>query len=156
VTTVPPAGWDAEVLKQIEQQLMHYLGPVAKVIVRRGAKNTTELDTLYALLAESLGSAAEKNKFLAGRQHLSGIAPAQPEKAEKAPDQDESASQPPTPQEIEDSSRRLAAYLGPIARVVVKKAAAGATNRRQFYLLLADQLSSEDDKQRFLKAVGER
>src|SRR5262249_43964165 len=52
VTTVPPPGWDSEVLKQIEQQLMRYLGPVAKVIVRRGAKNTTDLDTLYALLAE--------------------------------------------------------------------------------------------------------
>jgi len=156
VTTVPPAGWDAEVLKQIEQQLMHYLGPVAKVIVRRGAKNTTELDTLYALLAESLGSAAEKRQFLASRQRLSGVAPAQPEKPEAAPDRDESASQPPTPKEIEDTSRRLASYLGPIARIVVKKAAAESTSRRQFFLLLAEQLSSEDDKERFLKAVGER
>ena len=156
VSTVPPAGWDAEVLKQIEQQLMHYLGPVAKVIVRRGAKNTTELDTLYALLAESLSSAAEKNKFLAGRQQVSGAAPAQSEMAEKAPDQDEGASQPPTPKDIENSSRRLAPYLGPIARIVVKKAAAVATSRRQFHLLLAEQLSSEDDKESFLKAVGER
>jgi eukaryotic-like serine/threonine-protein kinase len=155
VTTVPPAGWDAEVLKQIEQQLMHFLGPVAKVIVRRGAKNTTELDTLYALLAESLSSAAEKKQFLARRQQLSGV-PAQPEKAEKAPEQDASTSQPPTPQEIEDTSRRLAAYLGPIARIVVKKAAAESTSRRQFFLLVAEQLSSEDDKERFLKAVGER
>jgi eukaryotic-like serine/threonine-protein kinase len=157
VITVPPAGWDAEVLKQIEQQLMRYLGPVAKVIVRRGAKNTRELDTLYALLAESLSSAAEKKEFLGGRRQLSGVAPVQRlDNAEKAPAGDESAPQPPTPQDIEDSSRRLAAYLGPIARIVVKKAAAESTSRRQFFQLLAEQLNSEDEKERFLKAVGER
>ncbi len=155
VTTVPPPGWDAEVLKLIEQQLMRYLGPVAKVIVRRGAKNTTELDTLYALLAESLGSAEEKRKFLAGRQQLPGAAPAQEEPAASVPAASADGSQPPTAQEIDDASRRLAPYLGPIARIVVKKAAAAATSRRHFHLLLADQLSSEEDKERFLKALGE-
>jgi serine/threonine-protein kinase len=154
-TTVPPAGWDAEVLKQIEQQLMHYLGPVAKVIVRRGARNTKELETLYALLAESLGSAEEKKKFLASRQQISGTAAAQSEQPASAPTS-ESATQPPTPQEVENTSRQLAPFLGPIARIVVKKAAAQATSRRNFYLLLAEHLSSEEDKERFLKTVGER
>jgi eukaryotic-like serine/threonine-protein kinase len=155
VTTVPPAGWDADLLKQIEQQLMHYLGPVAKVIVRRGAKNTKELETLYALLAESLGSAEEKRKFLAGRQQLLGGAAAQPEQPSKA-SADQSATQPPTAQEIENTSRQLAPFLGPIARIMVKKAAAQATSRRHFYMLLAEHLSSEEDKERFLKTVGER
>jgi serine/threonine protein kinase len=156
VTTVPPPGWDAEVLKLIEQQLMRYLGPVAKVIVRRGARNTKELETLYALLAESLATAEEKRKFLAGRQLLPGAAPAQPEPPASAPAENENGSDPPTAQEIDAASRKLASYLGPIARIVVKKAAAEATSRRHFHLLLADQLSSEDDKERFLKAVGER
>ena len=156
VTTVPPPGWDADVLKLIEQQLMRFLGPVAKVIVRRGAKNTKDLDTLYALLAESLGSAEEKRKFLAGRQPPSGGAAATSEPPASAPAENEDGSQPPTPLEIDSASRRLAPYLGPIARIVVKKAAAEATSRRQFHLLLAEQLSSEDDKERFLKAVGER
>jgi serine/threonine-protein kinase len=129
---------------------------VAKVIVRRGAKNTQELDTLYALLAESLGSEEEKRKFLAGRQQLPGAAPAQSEPPASVPAENEDGSHPPTTQEIDDASRRLASYLGPIARIVVKKAAAAATSRRQFHLLLAEQLSSEDDKARFLKAVGER
>jgi serine/threonine protein kinase len=154
-TTVPPEGWDAELLKQVEQQLMRYLGPVAKVIVRRGARSTRELDTLYALLAESLASAEEKSAFLAGRQGLSGASAAQPEKPADAAAQDQSASQPPTTQEVDNASRRLAPYLGPIARIVVKKATAQATSRRQFYLLLAEHLSSEDDKERFLHDVGQ-
>jgi serine/threonine-protein kinase len=156
VSTVPPPGWDAEVLKLIEQQLMRYLGPVAKVIVRRGAKNTKELETLYALLAESLATAEEKRKFLAGRQLLPGAAPAQPEPPASAPAEKDNGSEPPTTAEIDTASRQLASYLGPIARIVVKKAVAEATSRRHFHLLLADQLSTEDDKQRFLKSVGER
>jgi serine/threonine protein kinase len=154
-STVPPEGWDAAVLKQIEQQLMRYLGPVAKVIVRRGARSTKELDTLYALLAESLGSAEEKSQFLAGRQGLSGVSAAQPQQPAAAPAQDESASQPPTTQEIDNAARRLAPYLGPIARIVVKKAAAQAASRWQFYQLLAEHLSGEDDKKRFLHDVGQ-
>jgi len=157
VSTVPPPGWDADVLKLIEQQLMRYLGPVAKVIVRRGAKNTQELETLYALLAESLGSAEEKRKFLAGRQQLPGAVAAQPEPPASAPAENEDdGSDPPTTQEIDSASHRLASYLGPIARIVVKKALAQTPSRRQFHLLLAEQLSSEDDKDRFLKSVGER
>jgi serine/threonine protein kinase len=154
-STVPPAGWDAAVLKQIELQLMRYLGPVAKVIVRRGARSTRELDTLYALLAESLGSAEERSEFLRSRQGLLGVSPAQPEQPAGASAQDERASQPPTPQEIDNASRRLAPYLGPIARVVVKKAAEQGTSRRQFYLLLAEHLSGEDEKKRFLRDVGQ-
>jgi serine/threonine-protein kinase len=154
-STVPPEGWDAAVLKQIEQELMRYLGPVAKVIVRRGARSTKELDTLYALLAESLGSAQERSEFLASRRGLSGAVPAQPEQPAAAPTHNESALQPPTTQEIDNAARRLAPYLGPIARIVVKKAAAQATSRRQFYLLLAEHLGGENDKERFLHDVGQ-
>ncbi|HEX7250523.1 MAG TPA: serine/threonine-protein kinase, partial [Burkholderiales bacterium] len=35
--TVPPPGWEAAALKQIERQLARYVGPVARVLVRRGA-----------------------------------------------------------------------------------------------------------------------
>ena len=151
VTTVPPDGWDAALLKQIEQQLMRYLGPVAKVIVRRGARSTKELDTLYALLAESLGSAQEKSEFLAGRQALAGAPP--PAQAEQpAATAQAGDSYPPTAEEIENAARRLAPYLGPIARVVVKKTAAQAGSRREFHLALAEQLS-EQDKQRFLRDI---
>jgi len=103
-----------------------------------------------------VGSAEEKRKFLAGRQPPSGGAAATSEAPASAPAENEDGSHPPTTLEIDRALRRLAPYLGPIARIVVKKAAAGATSRRQFHLLLAEQLSSEDDKDRFLKAVGER
>ena len=38
----------AAILKQVEQQLTRILGPVAKVLVRRAAANTKDVEALYA------------------------------------------------------------------------------------------------------------
>jgi serine/threonine-protein kinase len=54
---------------------------------------------------------------------------------------------------MDQAVRRLAAYLGPIAKIVVKKAAASAAGRKQFYSMLAEHLGSESDRERFLQGV---
>jgi hypothetical protein len=80
-TSVPPTGWNAALLAQIEQQLTRYLGPMARVTVKRGAKTTTELGALYSLLAEDLGSAQDRKEFLAGKDRLEGVPPAKAKSA---------------------------------------------------------------------------
>ncbi|HUL41506.1 MAG TPA: serine/threonine-protein kinase [Burkholderiales bacterium] len=145
-----PARWNPDLLKQIEQQLTRYLGPVAKIIVKREAKTTTELDALYAVLAEELGSAQDKKDFLAWKERLEGV-PSSKEKS--ATDKGADVSGPLTAQEIEHATRQLARYLGPIARIVVKKAASDATSRKGFYSMLAEHLRSENDRQLFLRDV---
>ncbi|MGH8648871.1 MAG: serine/threonine-protein kinase, partial [Burkholderiales bacterium] len=59
--TVPPPGWDSAVLKQIEQQLARLVGPVSKVLVRRGASATTDINRLYRMLAEHLTKPEERS-----------------------------------------------------------------------------------------------
>src|SRR5262245_18502968 len=71
--TVPPPGWDDAVLKQIEQQLAAIVGPVAKVMVRRGATTTSDIDRLYRVLGENLTYLEERARFLAGRQRIQGV-----------------------------------------------------------------------------------
>lgn len=150
-TSVPPTGWNTELLKQIEQQLTRYLGPMARVMVKKGAKTTTELGALYSLLAEDLGSAQEKKDFLAGKDRLKSVPPAKPK---SATDKQAGIAELLTPHEIDQATRQLAAYLGPISRIVVKKAAAEATDRKQFYSMLAQHLGSEGDRERFLRDVS--
>ena len=153
VSTVPPPGWDAAVLKEIEDQLARYLGPVAKVIVRRGARSTKELDTLYALLAESLSTEEEKKAFQAGRVRLTGAPP-----AKSAPDESGTPGTVPDgpldAAQIDHVAKLLAEQLGPIARILVKKAAAGATNRRDFLRLVGEQLGSDEERAAFMKRLG--
>ncbi|MGH8635164.1 MAG: hypothetical protein ACRET7_13670, partial [Burkholderiales bacterium] len=158
VRTIPPPGWDAEVLKQIERQLMRIVGPVAKVMVRRGATRTTELDILYRMLAESLTNPAEHTAFLAGRQRLQGVPRSEPGATTVlAP-----TAQAPatgltvqlTTDAIEEATRRLTAYIGPIAKIVAKRAATQATSRRHFHMLLAEKLTDPKERARFLHDVG--
>jgi serine/threonine-protein kinase len=150
--TVPPPGWDAATLKNIEQQMARIVGPVGKVLVRRGALQTTDVEALYALLAENLSDPAERTALLAGRPHPAKAAPAAPVAPGAATAA--AASAPLTPDTIEMATRRLAAYLGPIAKVVAQRAAAQAGSRRQFLLLLAESLADAGERARFLREVG--
>jgi serine/threonine protein kinase len=159
VKTIPPPGWDAAVLKQIELQLNQIVGPVAKVLVRRGATGTTDIDRLYHVLGETLTVPAERAKFLAGRQALKGVPPPEivPTTVEEAPTQRSPTgvrAEPLTPEAIEKATRRLTSYIGPIAKVVAKKAAAQATSRKHFYTLLAENVANSAERARFLSDVG--
>jgi serine/threonine-protein kinase len=158
VKTIPPPGWEPAVLKQIEQQLMRILGPVAKVMVRRGATRTTDIDILYRLLAENLTNPAEHSAFLAGRQRLQGVPRSEPGAttvlAPKAQPQATGLTVQLTPDAIEEATRRLTHYIGPIAKVAAKRAATQATSRHHFHMLLAEQLTDPKERARFLHDVG--
>ncbi|MBI4204954.1 MAG: serine/threonine protein kinase [Betaproteobacteria bacterium] len=157
VKTVPPPGWDSAVLKQVEAQLARFIGPVAKVMVKRVATGTNDIATLYARLADNLSSREEKKAFLTGGAELQVTLPSPSESQSATPrsgvDQRQLAAAPVTPETVAQATRLLAAYLGPIARIVIKKAAAQATDRRQFYQILADSVSNEGDRIRFLQDV---
>ena len=157
--SLPPAGWDAALLKQIERQLAQFLGPLAKIVIKRGAAGSGNLDALYAAVAEHLTDPQERGAFLAGKRQL------QVEPVERTPAaRTQSATSAETayapagfvasPETLDAAARLLAAYLGPIAKVIVKKAAAKAANLEQFHALLADNLPDDAEKLRFLKDLG--
>ena len=59
--------WEPAVLERAKQELALYIGPMAKVIVDRAALRTFSLEELYAILAAEIGSARDREKFLASR-----------------------------------------------------------------------------------------
>jgi serine/threonine-protein kinase len=146
-TTAPPQGWDPALLKQIEDHLARYLGPVAKVLVRRAGRATLDVDALYAQLAGSLDAEADRKAFLATRGALPGAA--QAGTLRPATQGDAALTQ----ERIDAAQRTLATYIGPIARVIVKKAAAQTGAAQRFYLLLAESVP-EAERKRFLDEVG--
>lgn len=152
--TIPPPGWDPAVLKQIEQQLARLVGPVAKVMVHRAAGATTDISRLYRMLAEKLANADERSAFLAGRLKLQGVAPRDAEVTaqERAPATGLTVQL--TAEAIEEATRKLSAYMGPISKVIAKRAAAQATSRRHFLQLLAENLADPKERAKFLKDVG--
>jgi hypothetical protein len=149
-------------LQIIERQLAAFIGPVAKVLVKRAASKTTSALELYSILAANLEKAADRKAFLARRAELAqGKAGAPAPKASPPPvappvaaTLDASSPGELTPPAIEQAGRRLAALLGPIAPLLAKKEAKRAANLRNFYELLAEHVAKPADRARFLKEAG--
>ncbi|HYS51556.1 MAG TPA: serine/threonine-protein kinase, partial [Burkholderiales bacterium] len=150
-TTSPPPGWEPGQLHALEELLAPYVGPMARVLVKRSAKTTTDGPTLVRLLAASVSERDGKAFAAAALEKVFAIG--QPEgaaersspgiwnKAVEAADVDKAAGQ-------------LAPYVGPIAKVMVKKAAAQTRDLKAFYERLADNLSDPDERAEFLKNSG--
>src|SRR5262249_55528907 len=52
-----------EILSRVEAQLAQYLGPVAKVVVRRAALKARDTSELYLMAADEIENPAEKKGF---------------------------------------------------------------------------------------------
>jgi hypothetical protein len=62
----PPACSESQ-LATLEQQLAQYLGPIAKLLVKRAAPAATDLEDLKRRLAAEIDSEAQRRMFLAAR-----------------------------------------------------------------------------------------
>ena len=58
----------ASVLAAVSRELANHIGPIAKVIVNRAAKQAVTLDELYALIVAEIQSEGERKAFMATRK----------------------------------------------------------------------------------------
>jgi eukaryotic-like serine/threonine-protein kinase len=153
------AGWKVDELASVERSLAHFLGPIARVMVRRAAREAKDFASLIEMLGKHLVSPGDRAKFLEqnARLAVSGSHPAQ---LAEPVDEDATvipgvntprvvAAPGPTDEEIARAARLLAAHLGPIAKALVHQAARPGVTRAVFLAGLADRLG-ESDKERFL------
>jgi len=151
-TTFPPLGWDAEPLHKLEELLAPYIGPMARVLVRKSAKTTRDRPSLVRMLAESIPSEQDRETFVAAAL---GNVPGGSRKETTAERSSPGLARVTLEaDEVDKAASQLASYLGPIARVVAKKAAAQTSERRAFYRQLAESLANPDERAAFLRSSG--
>ena len=163
-------AWDDTILQTVERQLAQFVGPMAKIIVRKAAARTGDTSELYALASESIADAEDRRKFV---EHIPGATHPEPaaasgthptisvRKGQTAPPQLRTGSigtQPIVPQPldqefVDQTTQRLAVYLGPVARVLARKAAQKAGTQQEFVQLVAGHLS-EQERAAFLREIG--
>jgi serine/threonine-protein kinase len=151
------AGWDLADLTRIERHLAHFIGPVAKVTVRRGASQTQDLPSLMKWLAENLVAPEDRSKFLASTAAVRPTAVASPSLQVGAPTTDDAtrwARTRLTPGDVERAAQLLAVHLGPIAQVLVRRAAQPGVDREKFLIDLGAYLVDEAERTRFVEAFG--
>jgi hypothetical protein len=129
-------AWDPTVLDQAQGMLAHYVGPLATLLVRRAARECDTPAALYAKLAEQLTDPLARRAFLerlapgaqttgsGGGSSSGGIAIAPPLQLSQTL--------------LDCGQRLLAAHVGPIAKILVKKAAAQTRDRAAFVARLAE------------------
>ena len=173
----PPsaAQWDDTTLSTVERNFARYVGPVAKVLVRKAATKAQDVTELYSLLASNIDDDDARARFVAtmpgastgaGLRTLntgeglvgslglstSGRGTQQSERSGSIG----TRTLPPIalePQFVHETTQRLLVYLGPIGRIVAKKAAEQAKSQQEFVEIVAGHIGTQD-RGAFLKEVG--
>jgi serine/threonine-protein kinase len=130
----------------LSRSLAHWLGPVARVIVRQALQETSDIDSLVACLSRHIKADADIAQFRQAAEKLLredlGMASA-------------FAQETISDAEIKATINTLVPAIGPIARHIVIREARTAVGRDDFYRRLADRIPDEHEKSRFL-ALRER
>ncbi|MFQ5551713.1 MAG: adenylate/guanylate cyclase domain-containing protein, partial [Gemmatimonadales bacterium] len=115
--------WDPAVLKAAEKDLAPYIGPLAKVLVGRTARQAGSAQDLYRLLGDMIPDVDEREKFLA-HAPPAGKVPATDKVGAQAP-ATTSGSAPQQPRAVstwdeevlKSLEQSLAVHVGPLAKL---------------------------------------
>lgn len=119
------ASWDPAVLRRLEAALARHVGPVAAVLVRRGALACNDLPTLCERLAEQVINPRGANPGAVRIKAGPDLIPASL---------------------VEASAKVLASYLGPIAPVLARRAAAAAPDRAAYFGTLEEAIADPEKR----------
>ncbi len=153
----PPTGWDATVLGKIEIELARYIGPVAKVLVRRAAREHGDQQALVATVAQAIERNEDRERFFVatiGIRSVARVAVALGGATDPTHASAPTAGPALTAQDLERATQLLTTYIGPIARVVARRAATEGVSRREFFTRVAQSLDTEVQRERFLREAG--
>ncbi|WP_313954178.1 serine/threonine-protein kinase [Accumulibacter sp.] len=149
--TLPP-----EMLAEIESSLVKSIGPLARLLVRKSAMHATSVEAFNLELADNIPEGIERSDFLKRIERLEKSSPSAsiPPAPTRPPE-----SNPSRPTAVFDAEtlvaaeKRLAQYVGPLAKVLVKRAASTSGDVRELYRKLAEQIDSGPERAAFLKGL---
>lgn len=165
------AAWDAEVIRAIENDLTHVIGPIAKVVVSRAIRNAPDLESLYTAVARSIPLDAERERFLVRAKNLKPSRPlstvnnggngatSSVGSARGSPDllSAPAPSSVPAPSSADihlgEIEQALARHIGPIARVILKRGIAQGGTRDELCAHLATHIEREDERRQFFATI---
>jgi serine/threonine protein kinase len=149
----PQQAFQAAFIRELEETLKQHVGAVAPAMVRNAAKRAQSPAQLVQLLAADITHDGTRLKF--ERRFADASRPV----SQPAPTMPTSRTEPSTStaasrfaQEVlARAERRLADYLGPVARVFVRRAAVKARDESELYLLLADEIENPAERKAFIR-----
>lgn len=154
-------AWNPDLLKVIEDSLIKYIGPMARVLIRKSSKTAISISALSQQLAEQIPSDKDRLSFLnnlsksgvyssseSGLQQsnsfLTGVSPtsniAAGNQVAAVP------GNPITLTDLDKITKSLLVHVGPLASRIVKHASKSCTDTDQ--LIIKVSMHIPDDKER--------
>lgn len=165
-------GWLAAAAPELEALLTRQIGPMAKLLLRRVARTAPDFDTLTAALVEHIPSVQARAVFEQGvtamrpqeapatrdGAHRTGIGTkssrAATQTANAGATMASMAAAPITAAEAEAYLPLLAAAVGPIASIVVKRALRTPCTRAEFLARVGADIEADATRMRFLEQAA--
>jgi serine/threonine-protein kinase len=122
------------------------LGPVAPFLVAKAGVVATSVDELCEIVASFIPSENDRKAFMTATATTKRTAPPRPRDRARTPVTWDPAL-------LERAQRALAAHIGPVARVVVRRASAAARDPGHLVELCAREIADEAGRAAFLRAV---
>ncbi len=150
----PQPPLDPALLTEVEAKLRTYVGPVARILVQTVAGRGRSPADLCSELALSVPDEADRERFLRETASLARIRrPSAPAGGPPLSDSSGRGSGRVTlpEQELERAQAVLTQYVGPIARVLVRRAAANVSSVEMLWQALATHIESQAERAAFLR-----
>jgi eukaryotic-like serine/threonine-protein kinase len=144
-----------EKLKDIESSLTKYLGPLARVVVRDSQAASHNLDEFFAALADNIPEGAEKDAFLKRVKVWQGAEASSPRVEASAVSKPEASSPRAvfSPDVLATAEKRLASYVGPLAKLLIKQSAGSTGTIKELYTKLAENIDDPAERKAFLATL---
>jgi eukaryotic-like serine/threonine-protein kinase len=159
-TVSAEAVFSAEILHEIERDLATFIGPMASIAVKRAARQSRDLLGLYETLSRQVANPKDHAEFLArGRQRAAaGLArprpPPRPAPAKTIEPRSYDPGKAPNPASILAIESDLTRYIGPIARILLRRELSKFESLAKLCLVLATHIPDERQREAFLNAHG--
>jgi serine/threonine-protein kinase len=134
---------DSSQVSTIERQLARIVGPIATVMIRRAARTADSVETLCRTLELGIEQEDRRAQF---RKEVLGIMDQTTSRTGRTTAKTAALSDA----ELQHAQKALTRYMGPVARVLVKRNAPGCVDVRHLWQRLAEQIEKPSDRAEFL------
>jgi serine/threonine protein kinase len=147
----PAVPLSDELMKAVTVHLTRHIGPMANALVRKAGNQVSDVDVLTQLLSRFIPSEEAKTEFLGQtrilRDEENDTAPADVDAPADAPMQSAKDNEVLDPDLIKSAEKNLSIYLGPMAKIVVRKTANRCNSSDQFLNELTQEIGTENKKE---------
>ena len=141
--------FDPIVLDSIERRLARHVGPIAKRLVQSAIRKVDTVESLCEALSRSIEEPKERSLFL---NETTGIVRTQMGATTARTTTTAPGTNPAIPgDEVESVQRDFARFMGPIAKVLIKRAVGSASSAQDLREKLAAHIDNPRDRATFLK-----